>query len=294
MITMTKILLTGGSGFIGRNLYEQLRDKYDILAPRHKKLDLLDFSSLQEFVKKNNIEVIIHSAVHVPAFNGTEKEFFNDMQMFWNLEKLSQDLDKIIYFGSGAEFDKRYDIRNVSESQFGASIPVSEYGLAKYTMNQFARRSSNIYNLRLFGVFGKYELWQIKFLSNLCCKAVYGLPLTVRKDCYFNFLFIDDLVKITDSFINKTPEYHDYNACHDNEYLLSDLAKMVVEVSGKDLDIVMLSDERNLDYSASNKRLHGELPQLEITPMKRSLEMLYQYYSDNRGQIVFDVLKETR
>ena len=291
---MTKILLTGGSGFIGRNLYEQLRDKYDILAPRHKKLDLLDFSSLQEFVKKNNIEVIIHSAVHVPAFNGTEKEFFNDMQMFWNLEKLSQDLDKIIYFGSGAEFDKRYDIRNVSESQFGASIPVSEYGLAKYTMNQFARRSSNIYNLRLFGVFGKYELWQIKFLSNLCCKAVYGLPLTVRKDCYFNFLFIDDLVKITDSFINKTPEYHDYNACHDNEYLLSDLAKMVVEVSGKDLDIVMLSDERNLDYSASNKRLHGELPQLEITPMKRSLEMLYQYYSDNRGQIVFDVLKETR
>ena len=230
----------------------------------------------------------------MPAFNGTEKEFFNDMQMFWNLEKLSQDLDKIIYFGSGAEFDKRYDIRNVSESQFGASIPVSEYGLAKYTMNQFARRSSNIYNLRLFGVFGKYELWQIKFLSNLCCKAVYGLPLTVRKDCYFNFLFIDDLVKITDSFINKTPEYHDYNACHDNEYLLSDLAKMVVEVSGKDLDIVMLSDERNLDYSASNKRLHGELPQLEITPMKRSLEMLYQYYSDNRGQIDFDVLKETR
>lgn len=294
MITMTKILLTGGSGFIGRNLYEQLRDKYDILAPRHKELELLDFSSLQEFVKKNNIEVIIHSAVHVPAFNGTEKEFFNDMQMFWNLEKLSQDLDKIIYFGSGAEFDKRYDIRNVSESQFGASIPVSEYGLAKYTMNQFARRSSNIYNLRLFGVFGKYELWQIKFLSNLCCKAVYGLPLTVRKDCYFNFLFIDDLVKITDSFINKTPEYHDYNACHDNEYLLSDLAKMVVEVSGKDLDIVMLSDERNLDYSASNKRLHGELPQLEITPMKRSLEMLYQYYSDNRGQIDFDVLKETR
>ena len=294
MIIMTKILLTGGSGFIGRNLYEQLRDKYDILAPGHKELDLLDYSSLRQFVQKNNIEVIIHSAVHVPAFNGLEKEFFNDMQMFWNLERLSQELDKIIYFGSGAEFDKRYDIRNVSETQFGASIPVSEYGLAKYTMNQFARRSNNIYNLRLFGVFGKYELWQIKFLSNLCCKAVYGLPLTIRKDCYFNFLFIDDLVKITDAFINMKPGYHDYNICHDNEYLLSDLAKMVVEVSGKDLDIVMLSDERNLDYSASNKRLHGELPQLEITPMKRSLEKLYQYYMDNRNQIDFDVLKETR
>ena len=291
---MTRILLTGGTGFIGRNLNEQLRDKHDILAPRHKELDLLDYSSLQKFVKENNIEVVIHSAVHVPAFNGTEKEFFNDMQMFWNIEKLSQDLDKIIYFGSGAEFDKRYDIRNVNESQFGASIPVSEYGLAKYTMNQFARKSSNIYNLRLFGVFGRYELWQIKFLSNLCCKAVYGLPLTIRKDCYFNFLYVDDLVKITDSFINITPKHHDYNACHDNEYLLSDLAKMVVEVSGKDLDIVMLSEERNLDYSANNERLHGELPQLEVTPMKRSLELLYQYYSEKRDQIDFDILKETR
>ena len=291
---MTNILLTGGSGFIGKNLYEQLRDRYNIFAPRHKELDILDFESLHQYVQENEISVVIHAAVHVPAFNGYDKEFFNDMQMFWNLEKMSRDLDRIVYFGSGAEFDKRYDIRNVVEEQFGEHIPVSEYGLAKYTMNRIARTSNNIYNLRLFGVFGKYELWQIKFLSNLCCKAVYGLPLTIRKDCYFNFLYIDDLVKITDSFININPDFHDYNACHDNEYLLSDLAKMIVEISGKQLDVVMLSDERNLDYSADNSRLRNELKDLEITPMKRSLELLYQYYLENKDIIDYETLKETR
>lgn len=50
---MKKILLTGGSGFIGRNLRESfLASKYDISAPAHSELDLLDTQSTDEFFKK--------------------------------------------------------------------------------------------------------------------------------------------------------------------------------------------------------------------------------------------------
>ena len=69
---------------------------------------------------------------------------------------------------------------------------------------------------------------------------------------------------------------------------------MIVEISGKQLDVVMLSDERNLDYSADNSRLRNELKDLEITPMKRSLELLYQYYLENKDIIDYETLKETR
>jgi len=37
-----KILITGGSGFIGKNLVESLSRKYDIDAPAHSDLDFLD------------------------------------------------------------------------------------------------------------------------------------------------------------------------------------------------------------------------------------------------------------
>lgn len=291
---MKRVLITGASGFVGRNLKEALSDRYLIFAPSHQELELLDHNQVERYISVNQIDVVIHAAVHVPMFHGAEKEFYNDMRMFLNLEKVSDRLEKLLYFGSGAEFDKRFDIRMVSENALGKTIPVSEYGLAKYTMNRLARSSDNIYNLRLFGVFGKYELWEIKFLSNLCCKAVFDLPLTVRKECWFDFLFVEDLPEIVTWFIENKPRFHDYNVCHGKEYQLTELARLVCKVSGKDLPITLLSQERNLDYSADNSRLRAEISELQVTPMEQALKKLYYYYDTHRELINQRVLRESK
>lgn len=290
---MKKVLITGGSGFVGRNLRESLSGKYELFAPSHKELELLDYDALDRYVTEHQIDVIVHGAIHVPMFNGAEKEFFNDMQMFTNLEKISHRVEKLIYFGSGAEFDKRYDIYMAKEEDLGKTIPTSEYGLAKYTMNLIARQSKNIYNLRLFGIFGKYELWNIKFLSGLCCKALFDLPLTVRKDCYFDFISIEDLGNIVTWFIENEPQWHDYNICYGKPYLLSELAEMVKKVSGKDLTVTLLSEERNVDYCADNTRLVSQIPGIQITPMEQALEQLYRYYDEHRDMIDVEVLKKS-
>ncbi len=39
---MMRVLVTGASGFIGRNLKEQLAPEFEVLAPDHGVLDLLD------------------------------------------------------------------------------------------------------------------------------------------------------------------------------------------------------------------------------------------------------------
>ena len=295
---MKRILILGAGkrSFIGRNLREGLeeRQQYRVFAPPREELNLLEIESLKKYVYSHKIDIIVNAAVHVPMFHGEEKEFFYDMQMFWNVQSIGREVDKVIYFGSGAEYDKRFHIRNVKEENIGDSIPTSEYGLAKYTMNHIARDSDNIYNLRLFGVFGKYELWQIKFLSNLCCKAVYGLPLTIRQDCDFDFLYIQDLVEVVIWFVENTPSFRDYNVCHGRGYNLMNLANMVKEVSGKKLEIYLLNEERNLDYTASNERLRKQIDGLSITPMYDAIEALYCYYLKNMNLIDLGILGKSR
>ncbi len=263
--------------------------RYEIFSPTHKELELLNYDALQEYIDQNKINIVVHAAIHVPMFNGVKNEFYNDMKMFLNLEKLSSKLDKLLYFGSGAEYDKRFDINDVKEEDIATSIPTSEYGLAKYTMNKIARQSNNIYNLRLFGIFGKYELWDIKFLSNLCCKAVFDIPLSIRQDCIFDFLFIDDLAPIVEKFIEETPRYHDYNVCLGKSYKLSELAKIVLNVSRKNLQVHLLNPNPNLNYYGCNERLLNEWTDLQLTNIESAIEKLYNYYDENRHLI--DVAK---
>lgn len=291
---MKRILITGASrrGFVGRNLKEALGGQYELFTPTHAELELLDTDQVARYVDKHRIEAIVHGAVHVPEFNGLEREYYNDMLMFWNLLRLSDRVEKILYFGSGAEYDKRDHIRMARETDIPSVLPVSEYGLAKYTMNHMAQTSKNVYNLRLFGIFGKYELWQIKFISNLCCKAVFNLPLSVRSECMFDFLYIEDLPAIVTWFLENTPKHHDYNVCHGIPYALTNLAEMVREISGKPLAIHLKSPQRNLDYTGDNGRLHSEMKkELRITPMRQAIEELYQYYLAHKDQIDPEKLK---
>ncbi len=55
--------------------------------------------------------------------------------------------------------------------------------------------------LRLFGVFGPHEDYAIRFISNAICKALFGLPITLRQNRTFSYLFIDDLGPIVERFL---------------------------------------------------------------------------------------------
>jgi GDP-L-fucose synthase len=58
-----KILLTGGSGMVGKNILEYSKKyNYIFLSPSSVELNLLDYNSTDNFIKKNNPDFIIHAA----------------------------------------------------------------------------------------------------------------------------------------------------------------------------------------------------------------------------------------
>jgi len=282
-----KILLTGSTGFIGRNLKEAWEGRYDLNAPRREELDLLDTYAVEEYLKNGGFDVVVHAANTNDVLHEVSKYQVLDrnLRMFFNLERCSQYYGKMYFFGSGMEYDVRHYIPRMPESYFGRYIPQDPYGFSKYTMTKTAEHSNNIYNLRLFGVFGKYEEWQRRFISNMICRSIKGIPLKMRQNKYFDYLYIQDLLPILDWFLTNTPGCHQYNVCSGQRVSLRSLAELVNQCAAEPREITQETPGLQMEYTGDNSRLVGEIGPLSLTPMKKVIQELYLYYQSHESLI---------
>lgn len=296
MKNIKKILLLGNEGFIGRNLLEYLAGipEYIVFAPNKSELDATDEKSVKKKLESEFYDVIINSAVYNPrvGFNkDSSKEIEYNLRIFYNFEKYQDLYGKMLYFGSGAEFDKNADISIVNEDYVPKRIPLNDYGLYKYVINKQILNSKNIINLRIFGLFGKYENWAKTFISGACCKAVKNLPITIKQDVLFDYLYIEDFMIIVKWFIDNICKFKDYNIVSGNTIYLSEIAKKVMNISEKELQIVICRDNIGNEYTASNKRLLDEMGKIHFTPIDVAIKDLYKWYEEKAEDIeIYDLI----
>lgn len=286
---MKRVLLLGVGGFIGKSLYEHLSQNNDleINAPTFEQLNLLNESSVKLCLQEKYYDVVINAAIYNPNIDPYSPipEIEQDLRMFLILEKYHDLYDKMLYFGSGAEFDKTKDIVSVKEDDFINELPKTQYGMAKYTIGRIIEKSDNIYSLRIFGLFGEKEGYRFKFISGACAKAVKNIPISIRQNVYFDYLYIKDFCRIVEWFIFNKPVYHTYNVCSGQKYSLLELASIVKEVSKKDIPIFVCKEGLATEYTASNERLIVEMLNFSFTNIKVAIKHLYDYYKEKEDEI---------
>lgn len=285
---MPKVLLSGGSGFIGRNILESgLKDKYEFVSPSHRELDLLDSGAVDAYFRANRFDAIVHSAVKPGHRNAKDPTalFYSNTRLFFNLARHAGGVERMIVLGSGAIYDPLHYRPRMAEDYFGAHVPADEHGFCKYVCEKHIETSANIVDLRVFGIFGRHEDYAIRFISNMMCKCVLGLPLTMHQDRRFDYLYVDDLMPVLDHFLGKRPMHHAYNVTPDSTVSLLDLARRILAISGKDLPIVVANPGQGPEYSGDNARLKAEFPAFAPTPLERSLPELYRWY-EGRADLI--------
>ncbi len=284
-----RLLITGGGGFIARHLCERLGPDYDIQAPKRQELDLMDAQMVMEHIEGGDYDTVIHCATYDAAPAHSKKDptrvLENNLRMFVNITRCDGHYEKMVYYGSGAEFSREHWMPKMGESFFDAHVPKDQYGLSKYVMTKYAQSADNVYNLRLFATFGKYEDWKVRIISSLIRDAVLDRPMSINQNRSYDFLDVADLCRITKWFIDNDPEGSVYNVCSGTVVDFVTIAKMINDISGKDLDIIVGSDETGIEYSGDNSLLVNELGGFEFTPLKESIKELYQWNQNHLEDI---------
>lgn len=280
-----KILLTGSSGFIGQNILEALGNRYEISAPSHQEFDLLNQTTVENYLSNGKFDIVIHSANtnHMKHPEVIGKVIEQDLRMYYNLANCSELYRRMIYFGSGAEYNINHYKPLMKEEYLGKYIPLDEYGFAKYVSACYTEKTRNIYELCLFGVYGKYEEWKRRFISNVIYQCMSFSEITINQHAMYDYLYIDDLISILCWFIDLSncPRWHRYNVCTSKRKDLYEIAMIVKEGIHPDTNIRVIQEGWKKEYSGCNDRLLGEIGAFEFKDIRDAVKDLVMFYQDN-------------
>ena len=285
------VLVTGGSGFIGRHIVARLSLSHEVLAPSHADLDLTDGDAVKRWLAGKNIDAVVHAAVKPGHRNAPDATSLTDqnLRQFFAILRCRDAFGRLVVVSSGAVYGAQRPVAGVREEDLGDVLPADEHGFSKYVEALALRHDGNAVELRPFGVFGPGEDYAIRFVSNACCKALLGLPITLRRDRLFSYVWVEDLAAVVEAAL------HDkragglaggaYNVTLPAPVRLRELADMVVAVSADKVPVKVAQAGMGSDYFGDAGKLHAALPGSTPTTMIEGVRRLYDWYAQRRRQI---------
>ena len=248
-----RIFVTGGAGFIGTHLCKKLSlihkvTVYDNFSNSNKENfpilknltlivgDILDNSKLIDSMK--NHDIVIHLAAKtdvIDSINNPENTFQTNVQGTQNIidSCKSHNISKIIVTSSASV----YQSSDKSISETNTTKPSSPYGQSKLSMEKITTESKINYSiLRLFNVYGIGQSSGV--IANFKKNISENVPITIFGDgeAIRDFIHIDDI--IDGIILSMKSASGIYNIASGNGISITDLAKLLIELFGKNSKIV--------------------------------------------------------
>lgn len=256
------ILLTGASGFIGKNLVNYIEnnfnDRYDLVLltsqnnSRHKVINHKNYKfTKDDFLKENisRIDIIIHAGAFTPKSGAEANDIENSISNITNTFHLLNNIpcypEKFIFLSTIDVYGQVDGV--ITEDK--PPNPISLYGFSKLFCEKVLENAAKTYNftlqnLRIGHIYGRGEEAYKKLI-----------PLTIKRikegkspeiigsgNERRSFLHVKDAC----SFIFKSIELENYvgpiNICSSKSYSVKDIINMLIKISGKDLNINYISE----------------------------------------------------
>jgi len=308
-----KICVTGGAGFLGRHLIEDLhaRGANNIFIPRIEEYDLVDPEAIRQMLSDSKPDVIIHLAAHVGGIGANREhpaEFFYDNLMM-GVQLMHQaylrGVEKFVAIGTVCAYPKFTPVP-FKEDDLWIGYPEetnAPYGLAKKMLlvqsqayrEQYGFNSIFLLPVNLYGPgdnFDPRSSHVIPALIRKCIEAqengedhivVWGDGSPTRE-----FIFVKDAAR---GIALATEQYNEslpVNLGSSFEISIKDLAEKIAKLTGFEGDLVWDTSKPNgqprraLDTSRAREKFGFEAQ----TDFDEGLQLTIDWYRTNRKRLI--------
>ena len=293
-----KILISGGSGFIGKHLVNYLiKKKYNLMLlgrnldsfagikVKTQILDLNNSNNDYKEVEKYNPDVFIHLAWEgIPVYNDelSKRNYHNTMRIIKVLVN-STDCSKIISTGSCWEYNDG-NIQGLCNEDL-VTNPKKPFSIYKKKIFdevlEIANKKNILFNwLRVFYVYGPGQRDE-SIIPMLIEKIKNKKKININFPANINdFIYVDDVVKIINQFLIDNIETGIYNLGSGNGVEVKELLKIIdTKINGRDIftsEYLSKIDQnkRNQNFYACTKKLNKYLKNFEFTDIDSGINNL--------------------
>ncbi len=296
------VLIVGGSGFLGKNLFIKcLKHKFNVITLSSKLLNtssrkikqkhiVVNISNKKLLYKKldkiKQIDFVVNFGGYIDHLNKkiTYKTHYIGCKNLVNYF-LKKKIKRFIQIGSSMEYGKKKS----PQHEDNICKPISAYGKAKYSATKYVIQLNKNKNfpgvvIRPYQVYGPFQNSNrlIPIVINSCLKNLEFQCSSGKQ--YRDFLYVDDFIKFIFIIINKKKlNNFIYNVGYGKPYKVKTLIKKIQKIINKGKPIfnkIPLRKEENLITYPSINRSKVYFNWKPKVSLESGIKKTIQYYKN--------------